>query len=178
MNKFIFLFFLFTLSVYPKTTNKLRAITLLDSVKIYYGDTCNVGIKSNLISSLYTYKRISVINNYLKQYEAIRKKIIEFRKAYYNNITNENGMILDISRIFKDKKLQNIANVCGIYFGPDSVTSIALSYIIVRSSVKSYFFSIIQLLNFDKTFKEELLQNGKDWFYSKKLIEIKGTPFK
>ncbi len=87
-------------------------------------------------------------------------------------------MILDIARVFKIKQRQNIANVFGIYFGPDSVTSIALSDIITRSAVKNFYFPMIQLFNFDPIFKEELVRYGKDWFYSLKLPYLKNAPVK
>ena len=177
MNKVLILIVLVSSYIFPKLNNNLHVVSLLDSVKTFYGDTCNVGIKSNLISRLYKYQGLKIVKDYLKQYERIRREITDFRKSYFNLITKESGMILDLARVFKQPKQRNIANVCGIYLGPDNVTSLALSYIIIRSSVNNYFVSIIQLLNFDSTFKNELIQYGKDWFYSEKLPEIKGTPF-
>ncbi len=173
-----FLTIILTIPVFPQISNKSKAAALLDSVKIYYGDTCNVGINSNLITELYKYKNISFVRAYLKNYNEIHKKIIEFRKSYFNLITKQDGMILDLARIFKLKKQQNIANACGIYLGPDSVTSIGLSYIITRSAVKNFFFTIIHFINFDPIFKEELLRNGKDWYYSLKLRYLKDGPLK
>ena len=72
----------------------------------------------------------------------------------------------------------NIINACGFYYGPDSVSSLIVSYSIVRNAVKSFNINIIQLANFDSTYKKEIETRGSDWYYSAKLAEIKGVPFK
>ena len=154
-----------------------KAITLLDSVKSVYGDTCNVGVSSKLIRQLFKYKNNSEVKSYLKTYNKLHQQINEFRRHYIHNIKNDKAMLLGLYRIFKGKA-NNIVNACGIYFGPDSVTNIALSYTIVRSSVSSFYLDVVQLLNFDKTFKSELKKYGKDWFYSEKLRQIKNSPVK
>jgi hypothetical protein len=169
---------IFSFRVFSQNKKYLKGIALLDSVKTIYGDTCEIGVNSSLIIRLNQFKNITVVDNYLKQYDNIRNKILQFRKDYYQTIENNPALLLDANRIFKVQKLNNIINACGIYFGPDSVTNLVVSYTIVRSNVANFYLKIIQLLNFDKTFKKELTQNGKDWFYSEKLREIKNVPFK
>ena len=180
INFFICIIFplIFSTLIYSQNKNNLRGISLLDSVKTIYGDSCEIGVNSSLIMRLYKYKSLIDVNGYLMQYENIRNKIITFRKDYYQTIENDPALLLDANRIFKNQKMNNIINACGIYFGPDSVTDLVVSYTIVRSNVASFYLKTIQLLNFDKTFKKELTQNGADWFYSEKLKEIKNVPFK
>jgi hypothetical protein len=167
-----------TFSVQNKAQDKKRidGISLLDSVKTIYGDSCEIGVNSSLIERLYHYKNLELVSNYLNQYQKIKNIILNFRKNYIDTIEKDPALLLDVDRIFRNKNLDNIINACGIYFGPDSVTNLVVSYTIVRSSVKNYYFKLIQLVNFDKTFKKELSTNGKDWFYSEKLAEIKNTP--
>ena len=69
-------------------------------------------------------------------------------------------------------KLQNIVNLCGIFLGPDSVTSIGLSYIILRVTPLKFYSKLYQINNFDSTFKKELISFGDDWYYSMKLYEL------
>ena len=147
-------------------------ISILDSAKIYYGDTCEVGISSSLIVKLKQYKNIPAIKNYLAQYDYIRNKILEFRTNYYSSIKNEPALLLDLSRILSSKKQQNIANACGIYFGPDSVNNLILSYTILRSSVDNFYIGIIQMAKIDEIFKEELEQPQTAWYQSNILHRI------
>ena len=171
------LFFL-ACSIQNKAQNKnnINGISLLDSVKTIYGDSCEIGVNSTLIKRLYRYKDLKLVSNYLNQYNKIKDIILRFRKDYLASIEKDPALLLDVDRIFHNRNLDNIVNACGIYFGPDSITNLVVSYTIVRSSVKDYYLKLIQLVNFDKTFKKELSTNGKDWFYSKKLAEIKSTP--
>jgi hypothetical protein len=147
--------------------------SILDSVKKIYGDSCTIGVNSSLIKKLYTFKKYAPVKNYLESYENIHKKINDFRHHYINNIENDEEMLLDISRIFGNQKYQNFVNACGIYFGADSVTNIALSYMIVRSNITNLYAKIFHLIIFDKTYKYELSITGKDWYYSLKLKELK-----
>jgi len=172
------IFFFISFHIYPQNKNTSSALTLLDSVKTFYGDTCEIGVNSSLMNRLYQYKDTNVVNNYLRQYQEIRNTITKFRKEYLKAINENPAMLLDISRVFNNSKQDNIINACGIYFGPDSVTNLVVSYTIVRSTVSNFYFNVIQLLNFDKTFKKELSENGKDWYYSLKLENLDHTPFK
>lgn len=148
------------------------AISILDSTKFYYGDTCEVGISSPLIIILKKYKNIPAIKEYLNQYDSIRNKIIKFRSDYSSLIKNEPALLLDLSRILSPRKQQNIANACGIYFGPDSVNNLILSYSILRSSVDNFYIGVIQIANLDQVFKVELEQPKTAWYQSKILYRI------
>jgi hypothetical protein len=152
--------------------------SLLDSVKIFYGDTCCIGVGSNLIQRLYKYKQYTPVKEYLKSYEDVKYKIDTFRTIYGKTINNEKGLLLDLSRIFKIEKQFNIVNVCGIYLGSDSVTSLGLSYIILRSSPIKFNSKIYQLANFDQAFRHEITIYGNDWIKSIKLNEITSFPLK
>lgn len=152
--------------------------SLLDSVKIFYGDTCYIGVRSSLIQRLYKYQHYTPVKEYLKSYEELKDKIDTFRTIYGKTINNEKGLLLDLSRIFKVEKQFNIVNVCGIYLGSDSVTSLGLSYIILRSNPLKFKSKIYQLANFDQTFRHELTIYGTDWFKSRKLNEIISFPLK
>ncbi len=148
------------------------AISLLDSTKIYYGDTCEVGISSPLIMKLKKYRNIPAIKEYLKEYDSIRNKIIKFRSDYNSSIMHEPALLLDLSRILQSRKQQNIANACGIYFGTDSVNNLILSYTILRSSVDNFYIGTIQIANMDQNFKIELEQPQTAWYRSNILHRI------
>ena len=156
---------------YSQTISKPYYIQLLDSVKIYYGDTCCIGINSILIKHLYEFQKYDPVRNYLDEYEFVRKEIEGFRTTYIKTIYNEPALLVDLSRIFADVKQQNLVNLSGIYLGPDSVTSVALSYIILRTSPKKYNSVIYQIANFDAAFKNEITKFGDDWYNS---VELKG----
>ncbi len=173
---FLFFFLLIFNTCFAQNKLDRNYSTVLDSVKIFYGDTCSVGIASKLIYELRKYSNVPEVSAYLGDYKTVHKTIIDFRRHYYETIMNERGMILDLKRIFKDKKQWNLANICGIYFGPDSVTNLAVSYIIIRDGVEDFYTPLLQLLNFDQTFKKELTKYGKDWYYSDKLKQIKDSP--
>jgi hypothetical protein len=158
--------------VYSKTPSKPKYSALFDSVKTYYGDTCYIGVNSELIKHLYKYKNYKLINNYLNSYESVKKNIEKFRKIYIKSIYSDVALLLDLSKIFTIEKQQNIVNVAGIYLGPDSVTNIGLSYIILRCSPSTFFSKLYQVNNFDKTFKKELSNFRNDWYKSLKLKEI------
>ena len=163
---------------FAQTTSKPEYLSLLDSVKTFYGDTCCIGVNSNLIKRLYGFQKYTPVKNYLNSYEAIRKNIEGFRKTYLKSIYDEQALLLDLSRIFSDSTQQNIVNLCGIYLGPDSVTSIGLSYIILRSNPAQFYSRLYQVVNFDQAFKEEITNYGDEWFYSKKLKELMELPLK
>lgn len=112
------------------------------------------------------------VKNYLNSYESIRKTIENFRKTYIKTIYGEKALLIDLSRIFKKDKQQNIVNACGIYLSPDSVTSIGLSYIIIRSSPFQFNAKLYQMASLDQAFKYEITKYGDDWYNSKKLKEI------
>jgi hypothetical protein len=173
----IFFLLIFSFFVYSQNKNDLAARSLLDSVKTIYGDTCDIGVSSSLIKRLYKYKSLNEVKVYLSQYEKIRDKILEFRKNYRSTIENESAMLLDLDRVFHNQKQDNIINTCGLYFGPDDVTNLAVTYTIVRNSVRNFYLRILQLANFDQSFKRELTEYGDDWFISIKLKELKGVPF-
>ena len=78
-----------------------------------------------------------------------------------------------MNAVFKDFVERNIVNACGIYYGADSVNSLILTYTIVHNFVISFYINVIQLSQFDYVFKNELLEYGKDWYYSKKLKSLK-----
>ena len=173
----IFFLLIFSSFVYSQNKNDLAARSLLDSVKTIYGDTCEIGVSSSLIRRLYKYKKLNEVKAYLNQYEKIRYKITEFRKNYLSSIEKEPAMLLDLDRIFHNERLDNIINTCGIYFGPDGVTNLALTYTIVRNSVRNFYIQILQLSNFDQSFKRELTEYGDDWYISVKLKDLKDVPF-
>jgi hypothetical protein len=179
MKLFLSVFFslIFSFIVYSQNKNDLDARSLLDSVKTIYGDTCEIGVSSSLIKRLYKCERLNEVKTYLNQYEKIRNKILEFRKNYLSTIENQSAMLLDLDRVFHNQKQDNIINTCGIYFGPDKVTNLALTYTIVRNSVGNFYIQILQLANFDQSFKRELTEYGDDWFISIKLKDLKGVPF-
>ena len=168
----------FNTKTFSQTNSEPVYSSLLDSVKTFYGDTCIIGVSSSLIKRLYNYQQYSRVKNYLSSYEIIKKKIDEFRQAYRKTIYDDNALLLDLSRIFDVSKQQNIVNVCGIYLGPDSVTSIALSYIILRSSPSKFYSKLYQVVNFDKEFKNEITNFGSDWYKSMELNGIITFPLK
>ncbi len=169
----VFLLLGFNPFIKAQSEKTQSAFSILDSTKIYYGDTCEVGISSPLILKLQKYKEIPTIKEYLHEYDIIREKIIKFRSAYYLSIKNEPALLLDLSRILKSRKQQNIANACGIYFGPDSINNLILSYTILRSSVANFYIGIIQIANMNQVFKTELEQPQTAWYKSRILSEIK-----
>jgi hypothetical protein len=146
--------------------------TLFDSVKTFYGDTCFIGVSSELINRLYAYQNYKPVKTYLDSYETIRRNIEKFRKMCIKSIYNENALLLDLTQIFTLYKQQNIVNLCGVFLGPDSVTSIGLSYIILRVTPLKFYSKLYQINNFDSTFKKELISFGDDWYYSMKLSEL------
>jgi hypothetical protein len=147
-------------------------------VKTFYGDTCCIGVNSALIKRLYKFQKYAPVRNYLNSYESIKKTIEDFRTIYSKTIYNEKAMLLGLSRILKNNRQQNIVNACGIYLGADSVTSVALSYIIIRSSPIQYSSGLYQIANFDPLFKKEITNYGSDWYNSEKLKEIMAFPLK
>jgi hypothetical protein len=163
---------------FSQTNSESEYSSLLDSVKTFYGDTCVIGVSSGLIKRLYNYQQYSPVKNYLSSYETIKDKIEDFRKAYIKTIYDEPALLLDLSRILDDPRQQNIVNVCGIYLGPDSVTSISLSYIILRSSPAKFYSKLYQVANFDKAFKDEITNFGNDWYKSMELNEKIVFPLK
>lgn len=169
---YLFLFSSY-LSITPAQSKITKyALSILDSTKLYYGDTCEVGISSPLIVKLEKYKYIPAIKDYLIKYESIRNKIKKFRTDYSSLIKNEPALLLDLSRILNSRKQQNIANACGCYFGPDSVNNLILSYTILRNSIDSFYIGIIQISNMDQVFKIELEQPQIAWYKSKILPRI------
>ena len=168
----LFQFFFFSIKSYSQTNSKPEYLALLDSVKTFYGDTCFIGVNSNLIKRLYGFQKCVPVKNYLNSYESIRKTIENFRKTYIKTIYGEKALLIDLSRIFKKDKQQNIVNACGIYLSPDSVTSIGLSYIIIRSSPFQFNAKLYQMASLDQAFKYEITKYGDDWYNSKKLKEI------
>jgi hypothetical protein len=157
---------------HSQTNFKPEYSSLFDSVKIFYGDTCFIGVNSNLIKRLYGFKKYVPVKTYLNSYESIRKTIENFRKTYIKAIYDEKSLLLDLSRIFKEDKQQNIVNACGIYLGPDSVTNIALSYVIIRSSPFQLNTKLYQMATLDQAFKYEITNYGDDWYNSRKLKEL------
>ena len=147
-------------------------------VKKLYGDTCSIGVRSKLIESLYHYKKYPQVNNYLKKYSAIRKQITEFRKLYQSTLSNDNVILLSLPRIFKSDKQCNVVNAAGIYFGPDSLTNIALSYFIIKNNISHYFITLLQVGQIDQLFKNELSLYGNDWYFSEKLKQIANNDIK
>jgi len=166
---------LLTFKSYSQTNQKLKYSAVLDSVKTYYGDTCSIGVSSALIKRLYKYQKYKPVKNYLKSYEEIKNAIEKFRKQYNKSISSDPALLLDVSKIFPKNEQQNIVNVCGIYLGPDSVTSIGLSYIILRSSPSNFYSKVYHVNNFDPTFKEELNNYGAEWYKSIKLKELNSS---
>ena len=162
----------FTSISYSQPTSMPEYSALFDSVKTIYGDTCFIGISSELINRLYSYQNYKPIKSYLDSYENIRRNIEKFRKMFIKSIYNENALLIDMTKIFTLDKLQNIVNLCGIFLGPDSVTSIGLSYIILRVTPLKFYSKLYQINNFDSTFKKELISFGDDWYYSMKLYEL------
>jgi hypothetical protein len=147
-------------------------ITLFDSAKAEYGAHCYVGINSSLIVRLYKFQKYPVIKNYLKEYKSIRNVINTFRLNNSGALNNP-ATILNMKAIFKDSVERNIVNACGIYYGADSVNNLILTYTIVHNFVISYYTNVLQLSQFDDVLKEELLEYGKDWYYSKKLKNLR-----
>ncbi len=139
---------------------------LLDSVKSIYGDTCYIGVSSNLIKKLSKYKSYPEVANYLSEFYKIKKNIAEFRSNYINTLTHDAVILLDLSRVFKSSKQCNIVNACGIFFGADSVTNVAMSYFIIRNALQKSDESLLQIGNIDPLFKKELTSCGTDWFNS------------
>ena len=168
----------FNSKTFSQTNSESEYSSLLDSVKTFYGDTCIISVNSGLIKRLYNYQQYSPVKNYLSSYETIRDKIEEFRRTYKKTIYDENALLLDLSRILSETKQQNIVNVCGLYLGPDSVTSIALSYIILRSSPVKFYSKLYQVSNFDQVFKNELTNFGSDWYKSMELNGFIPFPLK
>jgi len=163
---------------YSQSVDSTEYKPLLDSVKVFYGDTCCIGVNSRIIERLYQYKQYTPVSDYLKSYEEIKAKIDSFRAAYRKSIYDDNAILLDLSRIFKVYKQCNIVNLCGIYLGPDSVTSLSLSYIILRTTPSKFYSNIYQVANFDSAFKNEIREYGNDWYYSIKLRELTTFPIK
>lgn len=68
---FLFLYFLLTLSCiqpsYSQNNYPDKLHSLLDSIKSIYGDTCIIGVNSNLITELYNYDKYPEVHNYLKK---------------------------------------------------------------------------------------------------------------
>ncbi len=178
ISAFLFLTLIITTQIFSQNKYLKAGLSMLDSVKVIYGDSCDIGVNSSLISGLYRYKNISKVREYLIQYENIRNKILEFRKNYYNTIEGNPALLLNVDGIFHNHEQDNLINVCGIYYGPDSVTNLVVSYTIVRSNIKSFYLRIIQLINFDKTFRKEISEYGDNWYISTKLNDINNVPFK
>lgn len=155
-----------------------KAKACLDSVKVFYGDSCHIGVSSRLIKDLYNYRSNKPVSAYLKQYEDLRDRIISFRRQSSAEIYNNPAIILDMKRIFENRKNMNIINACGFYYGPDSVSSLIVSYSIIRDAVKSFYNNVLQMANFDSTYKKELETDGDDWYKSAKLAQLKDLPFK
>jgi hypothetical protein len=174
----ICLFLISNIRIYSQTTTTPEYLILLDSVKIFYGDTCSIGVSSNLIKRLYNFQSYKPVRDYLNAYEAIKFSIESFRKSYGKTISEDNALLLGISRIFSDKRQQNIVNACGIYLGPDSVTSVGISYIILRSTPMTFYSQVYQIANFDKAFRKEILSYGSEWYYSEKIKELIEFPIK
>lgn len=162
---------------FPQTATKTKAVAYLDSVKIYYGDSCFIGVSSSLMRGLYKYRRFKLVSDYIDQYEKVRQEIISYREQSIKEINNDAAILLDMDRIFKKPKEMNIINACGFYYGPDSVSSLIVSYSIVRNAVKDFYINVLQIASFDNTYKKEIEAQGKDWYDSAKLPEIKDVPF-
>ena len=69
-----------------RSSYNINARAYLDSVKIYYGDTCRIGVSSSLIRGLYKYSSFKPVSAYIKQYENIRKRIISYRNQSLGEI--------------------------------------------------------------------------------------------
>lgn len=151
-------------------------LSLLDSVKYFYGDPCFIGVESKLIRRLYLFEEFQEVRNYLDQYESLKQKIIDFRLAYEDMIENDESFILDISRVLFEDEI-NIVNAVGIYLGPEKVNRLSLSYMLIRASVGLFFQPLIRFVNFDRTFRKELEHHPEDWFKSEKLRELPDLPF-
>jgi hypothetical protein len=174
----LFISFCYNSKINSQTNSNPEYLSLLDSVKCFYGDTCAIGVNSKLINRLYDFQKYEPVRKYLDEYESIRKTIEDFRKTYIKTIYDEKALLLDISRIFNNARQQNIVNLSGIYLGPDSLTNISLSYIIIRTSPGKFYSKIYQVANFDQAFKIEITNYGDDWYNSKKLQEIIEFPLK
>ena len=148
----------------------------LDSVKIFYGDPCEVGVKSSLIENLYKFDSNPAVKSYLDEYEIIKNNIENFRRNYLQMIEDDPALLLNLTGIFHGKKI-NVINAAGIYFGSENVNHLNVSYIIIRNNIEDFYQGIIQFASFDKTFRSEISKLKSDWFHSKKLKEIRGTPF-
>jgi hypothetical protein len=151
-----------------------NALALFDSVKAEYGASCCIGVNSRLMESLNKYQQYPVIKIYLQKYKSIRNAINTFR-LNNSEALNNSAIILNMRAIFKDSVERNIVNACGIYYGTDSVNNLILTYTIVHNFVISYYINMLQLSQFDNALKAELLEYGKDWYYSKKLKSLKNA---
>jgi hypothetical protein len=174
----VLVFSFYSNPTFSQSNTNPEYLSLLDSVKTFYGDTCCIGVNSNLIKRLYNFKNYSEVKSYLDIYDSIRQKIEGFRDTYKKSIYNEAALLLDLSRIFKNAKQQNIVNVAGIYLGSDSVTSIGLSYIILRSSPVKFYSKLYQVPNIEKAFREEITNFGNDWYKSLELNNELKFPLK
>ena len=146
--------------------------SLFDSVRAVYGADCYIGVTSKLIERLNKYQQYPAIKTYLKKYKSIRNTIMTFRLSNSSTMNNS-AIILNINAVFKNSVKRNIVNACGIYYGADSVNNLILTYTIVHNFVISFYINVIQLSQFDNVFKDELLEYGKDWYYSKNLKSLK-----
>jgi hypothetical protein len=168
------IFFLALSNDYAQQNLPPNLISLFDSVKTEYGTQCYIGVNSRLMESLNKYQQYLVIKNYLKEYNSVKNAISTFRLNNSGALNNA-AIILNMKAIFKDSLECNIVNACGIYYGVDSVNNLILTYTIVHNFVISYYINVLQLSQFDNALKEELLEYGKDWYYSKKLKSLKGA---
>ncbi len=174
--KIIFcLLILFTsANIFPQQPSDYQ--TLLDSVKLLYGEPCQIGVASRLIYRLEKYHNFPDVKKYLNTYDSLHAIINNFRTRYKNEINDDPAMLLGVSRIFNGNSA-NIVNAAGIYLGPDSLTNVGLTYIIIHNNIDSYIVGIIQIANFDKIFRTEICEFGADWYNSLKLKDLKGFPF-
>jgi hypothetical protein len=159
----------------PQNLSK-NIITILDSIKIFYGDPCEIGVESSLIKDLYEFASDSSVKSYLNEYELVKNNIETFRQNYLQMIEDDPALLLNLTGIFEGKKI-NVINAAGIYFGSENVNHLNVSYIIIRNNIEEFYQEIIQFANFDKTFRSEISALKSDWFHSSKLKEISGTPF-
>jgi hypothetical protein len=164
--------------IFAQSFSTQRLAQIFDSVKTIYGNPCTIGVPSNLITELAKYgANDPTVQNYLAEYDSVDNIILNFRNSILNTINNQEAVLFDVSGVFPDSLEKNLINLCGIYYGPEYVSSLIVSYTIIHDGITNFYLTGAQFGSFDKTFKNELINSGKDWFYSQKLKQIKNVPF-
>lgn len=169
--KYLLYLLLSTALTIAQNKNDQAGLNYLDEVKQVYGNPCEIGVSSDLIDSLYHYKDIYAVKDYLSQYENIRDRIKSFR--YENEIKMSNLPVItfDMSKRFFGKE-KNIINACGMLFGVSGVNKISLSLVLHDNEIDKFYSETFKMKNYYYMLKNELSEVKNDWRFSHYLVEL------